>query len=752
MSYLANKTRVSSLTVGGVDYTAAFIDWTCSDQSAYKNGCIQTTGSLKLGFYSGGPVIEDYDRDNFKRGVQVILELTEPGGSTYRHPRGLLYVITSSYDIESEELTVQLGCRLTMMSLTEDIDDLIALLPVPLDPAQVSFSNCSAAFSSVGKYIYQDNTGALQTGTFFNGDSFQGVASGQWLSVLGLTALSASPLQGSAAIPDKISLSYQVPRDGIAEDRKGLIETVETDSYYFLTYPAVVFVRKNSDSTAAKPNGTLGNIGNTFSAGPKSAKASGCGNTPSAPTGATVSSSCNEGYELTDSPITLPALRQERQESYYDGPGAQLSRVYTQVRGPAVEANNQYYADQFTYCRTTWGTKCNPNGACPLLGMETILLGYTETIYYYGEANELIRTIRDTYLTTLSAAQPANWRSGISGGIPQDFNPNLSTTELYRSSRTDTENFQEGNTKVQKTTTFISNSNKGEGTGGSLDALDGIKTVKIRRSSSNTTLDISPDIVNSATTETKQESTTITLFTGRFKTPPDETGPYILEEQIPVPLLLPNQAQIDAAVVSYEDYITRFVKGDSFGIQVGEAMRSEVATGWEPGMPFRYFDPKKNKLFALRMDATTWGVSRTESAFVTNGIWIGTSNGTVVLPENILGDSKPDMGGGITPPSSVVNPAVNSESSVDSGTFSWDVDVFFSTDSNIVIFGNDGVLPPPPSEQTIELYRTFTVFVEGLIVGPGDLLETSTGGSIPVDLNGSLVVDGATVVDADIFS
>ena len=246
MSYLANKTRVSSLTVGGVDYTAAFIDWTCSDQSAYKNGCLQTTGSLKLGFYSGGPVIEDYDRDNFKRGVQVILELTEPGGSTYRHPRGLLYVITSSYDIESEELTVQLGCRLTMMSLTEDIDDLIALSPVPLDPAQVSFANCSAAFSSVGKYIYQDNAGALQTGTFFNGDSFQGVASGQWLSVLGLTALSASPLQGSAAIPDKISLSYQVPRDGISEDRKGLIETVgfhsfktsSESSFFFFIKPA----------------------------------------------------------------------------------------------------------------------------------------------------------------------------------------------------------------------------------------------------------------------------------------------------------------------------------------------------------------------------------------------------------------------------------------------------------------------------------------------------------------------------------
>ena len=106
MSYLVNQTRVSSLTVGGVNYTSSLVDWQASDQTAYKNGCIQTTGSLTLGSYPGGPPVEDYDRDNFRRGTVVILDITDPLGTPYRHPRGYLYVISSSYDVEGEQLVV----------------------------------------------------------------------------------------------------------------------------------------------------------------------------------------------------------------------------------------------------------------------------------------------------------------------------------------------------------------------------------------------------------------------------------------------------------------------------------------------------------------------------------------------------------------------------------------------------------------------------------------------------------------------
>lgn len=752
MSYLANSTRVSSLTIGGADYTSAFVEWVVSDQSAYKNGCIQTTGVLTIGKYSGGPLVEDYNRDNFKRGAQVILDLVEPGGVAYRHPRGFLYVISSSYDIESERLLIDLGCRLTMMALTEEIDELVGLLPIPLDIAQTSYQNCAASFASASQYAYQDSNGSLQVGTFFDGDSYSAVAPGQWISILGVTAMSASPLQGGQAIPDEIALSYQVPTDGLSEDNKGLVETTETESYYFTSYPSTVYVRKNSNASPSKPNGTLGNVSNSVSVGPASANSSPCGNTPDAPAGAGAPASCNEGYDLTGEPIFMPAIRREIDQSYYDGPGAQVSRRYNAIYGPAIEASSQYYADKFAYCRNTWATKCNPNGSCPFDGMEEILLGYSNTINYYGIANELTQVIQDVYSPTLSAAQPSDWRSGIVNGTPQNFNQSLSTSTLYRSARIVNEYYQEGSANVQKTTTYSSTANRGVGLGGRLDALDGIKTVVIRRSSSNTTIDITPDIANSATTTTQEEKTDITLFTSRYTNQPPEIGPYVLEEQIPVPLLFASRAEIDAAVTNYENYIVRFVKGDVFGIQLAETMREEVATGWFPGMPFRYSDPGKDKVLALRMDATSWGVSPTESAFVTNGIWIGFSNGTVTIPDNLVGNSQPDMGTGGAPPTPIVPPSINGETDVDSGSFAWNVDVFISTSLGMVAYGNDGVLPPPPSDVDVQINQTLTVFVEGLIVGAGEILSTGTGGSIPLDLAGSLIVADATIVNSDLFS
>jgi hypothetical protein len=152
------------------------------------------------------------------------------------------------------------------------------------------------------------------------------------------------------------------------------------------------------------------------------------------------------------------------------------------------------------------------------------------------------------------------------------------------------------------------------------------------------------------------------------------------------------------------------------------------------------------------MDATSWGINQDEAAFVTNGLWIGISNGTVTIPENLVGDSRPDMGQGGAPPGSVVPPSISNETDVDSGSFSWDVNVFFGTDVEMVAYGNDGIVPVLPSDLSYNIHRTITCFVAGLIVGPGDLIATDGNGSIPLDSNGSLVTVGATVINSDLFS
>lgn len=755
MGYLVNQTRAATLRIGGNDYTSSLVEWVVSDQSAYKNGCLQTSGTLTLGSRPGGPSIEDYDRSLFRRGTIVTLDVAEPGGAPYRHPRGYLYVISTSYDVESEELTVELGCRLVLIALTEEIDSLVALVPISLDIAQTTYSNCSAAFASAGQYVFQDNTGALVTGTFFEGDSYSGVAAGNWLSVLGVTTTSVQPLSGSDAIPDQIALSYQVPADGLNEDEQGRVDTETTTSYYFTQYPAVRFTRKGFTRAATGEityKSPVWNSVDNYAVTPSSSGSSSCGNAPDSPEYGYWSLVCLSNWETVQTNLYVPATRTQTSVTEYAGPGSQVSRTFETVYGPAIEANGQYYSDKYAYCRSINAVLCLPDGDCPLEGMEQVQLAYSQTLNYYGEANELVRTVTDNYATKLSAAQPNDWRSGVNNGVPQDFNQNMSLA-MFRESRTDTTYYQEGSVNVQKTVTHTSTARaRSTGLNGNLDALSGIRTVTVRRSSSTSSVDLAPDRLNTATTSTETEETSIRLFSGRYQGSPSEAGPYILKEQIPVPLLFESESEIASAVGVYSNYLERFVKGDSFGLQIGEALRGDVVSGWRPGMTFRYYDPSKDRLLAMRMDATAWGVSVDESGFVTNGVWIGESNGSVVIPNNLRGNSTPNLDGPATPAPPTNLPSVDDETSVDSGSFAWDVNVFFSTGAQMRAFGNDGIVPVLPEIFTSEVQSMLGIYVSGTIVGPGGLLETENNGSVPLSELGNLVTVDAVIIDEDIFS
>lgn len=735
MSYLINQARLHSLTIDGVDYTSSMVSWTASDSSANKQGLIATTGSLVLGQVPGGYEVEDYDRDNFKRGAPVILQITYPSGTIERHPRGLLYVLATSYNPESNQLTLDIGCRLTLANLTDDTAALVALSPITLDPTQQAYSNVSAAFASAGQYLYQNNQGNLVSGTYFDGDDYESVTAGDWVSVCGVTALSVQPLAGTGVIPDQIALSYRVPADSIATDESGKIVEDVTESYYYITYPAIVYQRSgdgfDSSYTGAESTG----------------QTSSCGNTPSQPAD-NGTPSCTEGYETVQSPYILPAKRVETRRSEYSGPAGQLSRVYSVTQGPALEANQQYFADKFAYCRNTWATACQPNGACPFDGEEFITLSYQEQLNYYGEANELVKTVTDTYNTTLSGAQPFNWRSGEVNGVAQNFTT-LSTSEMYRVSSVIVDYFYSENQNKQESTTYTSITSRQSGITGDIDALSGIKTFERRTSTTISTLNRIPDLVNNSTTATIDKTTNLRLYTGRYTTPPNESGPYILEEQIPVPLLFNTQAEIDNTVNAYSNYLERFIKGDAYGLQIGESLREEIASTWHPGMPFRYYDAKKNKVMAMRMDATNWGVDSEGSALVTNGIWIGYSDGTVTVNRNLSGDSRPDMGSGTTPPAaSPGEPTISGETFVDSGSYAFEVDVHMMLQDLV-----DWIPPAKFADASYDMqaYQTLTVWCAGLTVTAGDVLGVNPDGSIPLDYNGSLVTANATVVDADLF-
>ena len=339
MSYISNNSRIASVTVAGVDYTSNFIEWTVSDSSANKQGCIQTSGTLVLGTQAGGSSLEDYDRNRFRRGDRVILSVTQPGGEVVVHPRGRLFVVSNVYDPESETLSIEIACRLSLMALTEDsgenrLGELTALCPLELDTAQSTYSNCCAAFASVGQYVYQDNLGALQVGEFWNGDSTAGTAPGEWVSVLGVTTNSVQPLAGAGAIPDRIKLSYSVPEDEIAEDNKGRVDETTAESYYFLQYPVVSYQRQNTDATPENPTGTLDNIDSTATTEPATSTSSSCGNSPEPPEDVEQPPSCNEGILSSPRSICLHTGRKPQSLSTTDlEPRPLISKGQFEVQG-----------------------------------------------------------------------------------------------------------------------------------------------------------------------------------------------------------------------------------------------------------------------------------------------------------------------------------------------------------------------------------------------------------------------------------
>lgn len=733
MKYLVNQTRVASVQIEGVDYTPNFVSFTCSDGSNFSSGLIATAGSIVLSKLSGGPSMRDFQRISFKRGAEVLISLKKQDGSVVLHPRGRLYVITTSYDTESANTTIELGCRISLSILKDDATTLLPFAPVRLDVAQQTVQGVGASLLAAGKYLYQDNTGALVDGFFFDGDDTEASAPGEWVSVLGRTTAAVSPLAASEPIPDKVVVGYAAPAS--YEDGSTAVDLTTTESQYFISYPAVMYTRTG--------NG-LGSITGVYEGTVVPATSTGaCGNTPAAPGGSQLPPACNEGYVAQQTPLVIAAERVQVQRTEYAGPAGQVSRVLSQTTGPALEANPQYFADSFAYCRYTWATECNPNGSCSTSeGTAATLLQYSETLNYYGSANELVRTVTDTYDTVLSAAQPFNWRSGLVNSSPQDFQT-LDPTEMYRSSRVIVDYFAQGTSNIQETTTFTSNASKSIGiANGSIDALDGIRTFERRTSTTISSRPLAPDSTVSPVTRTVSELSTIRMPANRFESPPVESGEYVLRAEAPVPLLGSTEEEVDALSSNYSDFLKKSLLGDFYGLQIGEAMRDEVVDGWRPGMPFRYVDTSENnRVYAMRMDAVSWGITQQESVFATNGIWIGESDGTYSAGSNILGTQE------------AVSPeAIVGENFVSTGSYETEIDIELQVSSSLTPFV-DGIVFVPVDEgfQDTETKTTLTVWVLGYVVEPGSLASLDVNAGMPASNGGDLLLEGAVIVEEDLF-
>jgi len=158
-----------------------------------------------------------------------------------------------------------------------------------------------------------------------------------------------------------------------------------------------------------------------------------------------------------------------------------------------------------------------------------------------------------------------------------------------------------------------------------LDAAEGVKTVTVNTSSSKSSLPDAPDTVASPSIATETLETEITVRADQYADE-DFAGPLVVEESLPVPLVLPTRDDVQAAMNRYSSYLRRWYLGDALGLQIGEALTTEILNNWQPMLGFRYIDAASQAGLAMRMDACSWGVSADEAVVSVNGIWCGNVN------------------------------------------------------------------------------------------------------------------------------
>ncbi|WP_375491091.1 hypothetical protein [uncultured Nostoc sp.] len=112
------------LLIGGTDYTPCLISFQGSDSHLDQSGLISFTGQILLGKALGFTQSLD-DRKSpgaFCRGKPVTLDIADTNGSLTRHPRGALRLLTPKYDVEKQQLTLEVGDLITLLNFKEPTD------------------------------------------------------------------------------------------------------------------------------------------------------------------------------------------------------------------------------------------------------------------------------------------------------------------------------------------------------------------------------------------------------------------------------------------------------------------------------------------------------------------------------------------------------------------------------------------------------------------------------------------------------
>lgn len=621
MAWLINTTARPVLRIGGADYSANMLTWQVSDASILGTGFVTTQGSLQLAELPGQTELLDYAKAKFQRGTPVTLDLVIEG-VTRRHPRGNLLILDSSYDQATRTSTLNLGCLLTMYGLTDNIEPLRGQTVFTL-PDDAKYTDLSNALQAEGSFLYVDSQGAIQKRKFFGNDGLgSNKEAAAWVSVRDYTAISSAPLGGGSVVPDTVRITYTWLVDGDAapppdEDDAGTRYSEDTsESFYWLEHPA-----------------NLKQIQTVCTTGPNGVR------------------TCTE-REVWDGKRTFSVTKNTTDRTYYGGPGGSTSQQISVTIGPAVELNGSYYAELYSY--EVARNNGNPSGVT-MKGLQSVTQETQEKIYEYGSGGEVVRTIDRRYRNLLGAMTQSDFRASstpsyeaseptaqTTGGVQRGFLTSPPTGSLYLAEQVTTTWSYFDDRTVEETRTLKSAADCNN-TGiypkdGArrllpLDATDnGVETVDRRTSRDGLANPTQPDRIGNGDPGKVTKSAFVEDVSTRY--PITAAGPVIQEMQVPYQVDSNTENQARELAVRFARYYRDLLEGDSSGIRVSEAMRPELFS-YYPGMPFSFYDRQAGKLIKLRMNGTGWGVTASDALMVTDGLFVGESNGTVSLGSNV---------------------------------------------------------------------------------------------------------------------
>lgn len=176
MSFV-NTTTSIYVYINDEDVSSYLIQGSLSDDSAYSNTIITTRGQIILGT---NELTLDFNKTIYPIGSIVKVWVGLNNGERALHPKGTLYVINSSVNIEERTLTLEVGCSLAFISDKEDqyqsaVESLFGGMFTSEEQGyfnieEKKLSTLSSLLEVNGQVIYQDQYGNIQKLNAFGND------------------------------------------------------------------------------------------------------------------------------------------------------------------------------------------------------------------------------------------------------------------------------------------------------------------------------------------------------------------------------------------------------------------------------------------------------------------------------------------------------------------------------------------------------------------------------------------------------